>query len=158
MYDSLWEQNTESGWSKEERDQWYRAHPQDKEYYEIQQRLLKDGLTRKAKLTQLEPHEEGQPSLWAIGIEGASPLRLPEAKQYPLHVSLAFDNELTDEQKKDLEKEWGEEREVTLQFYRFTSGGTGELSLNWDPVANSESVQRSRENSYYKNRPLHVSF
>ncbi|CAE7519091.1 unnamed protein product, partial [Symbiodinium sp. CCMP2456] len=87
-------------------------------------------------------------------VDGTSPLRLPEAEQYPLHVSLAFDNELTDEQKKDLEKEWGEEREVTLQFYRFTSGGTGELSLKWDPVASSESVQRSRENSYYKDRVL----
>ena len=40
MYDSLWEQNTESGWSAEERDKWYRAHPNDKEYYEIQRQLL----------------------------------------------------------------------------------------------------------------------
>ena len=77
----------------------------------IQRELLKDGLTRKAKLTQLPPHEEGQPTLWAIGIEGDSPLRLPEAEQYPLHVSLAFDDELSDQQKRDLEQEWGQERE-----------------------------------------------
>ena len=132
--------------------------PGTKQYYEIQRELLKDGLTRKAKLTQLPPHEEGQPTLWAIGVDGASPLRLPEAEQYPLHVSLAFDDELSDQQKRDLEQEWGEEREVTLQFHKFTSGAAGELSLRWDPVANSESVQRARENSSYRHRPLHISF
>ena len=51
--------------------------PRDDNYYRIQRELLKDGLTRKAKLTQLPPHEEGQPSLWAIGIEGASPHGCP---------------------------------------------------------------------------------
>ena len=78
MEDSLWEQATESDWSEEERRQWYRERPKDEEY--IQRELLNDGLTRKAKLTQLPPHEEGQPTLWAIGIEGPSPLRLPEAE------------------------------------------------------------------------------
>ncbi|OLP82162.1 hypothetical protein AK812_SmicGene37208 [Symbiodinium microadriaticum] len=53
------------------------------------------------------------------------------------------------------ELEWGEERETTLQFYKFTSGAAGELSLRWDPVANSESVQRARESSSYAHRPLH---
>ena len=123
--------------------------PSDEEYYRIQRELLKDGLTRKAKLTQLPPHEEGQPTLWAIGIEGPSPLRLPEASQYPLHVSLAFDDELSDQQKRDLERDWGEARDTTLHFHKFTSGAAGELSLKWDPVANSESVQRARESSYY---------
>ena len=158
MYDSLWEQATESDWGEEERRQWYRERPKDEEYYRIQRELLKDGLTRKAKLTQLPPHEEGQPTLWAIGIEGKSPLRLPEAEQYPLHVSLAFDDELSDQQKRDLEREWGEERDTTFQFYKFTSGAAGELSLKWDPVANSESVQRARESSSYSHRPLHISF
>ena len=126
MFDSLWEEATESDWPEEERRQWYRERPKDEEYYRIQRELLKDGLTRKAKLTQLPPHEEGQPTLWAIGIEGPSPLRLPEAPQYPL---------------------------------KFTSGAAGELSLKWDPVANSESVQRARETSYYgQRRPLHISF
>ena len=93
MFDSLWEEATESDWPEEERRQWYRERPKDEDYYRIQRELLKDGLTRKAKLTQLPPHEEGQPTLWAIGIEGPSPLRLPEASQYPLHVSVAFDDE-----------------------------------------------------------------
>ena len=166
MHESLWEQATESDWPEEERRQCYKERPKDKEYYRIQRELLQDGLTRKAKLTQLPPHEEGQPTLWAIGIEGKSPLRLPEAEptaqpeasQYPLHVSPAFDDELSDQQKRDLEREWGEERETTLQFYKFTSGAAGELSLKWDPVANSESVQRARESSSYSHRPLHISF
>ena len=158
MEESLWEQATESDWPEEERRQWYKERPKDKEYYRIQRELLQDGLTRKAKLTQLPPHEEGQPTLWAIGLEGKSPLRLPEAEQYPLHVSLAFDDELSDQQKRDLEREWGEERETTFQFYKFTSGAAGELSLKWDPVANSESVQRARASSSYSHRPLHISF
>jgi len=157
VYDSLWEQATESDWPEEERKQWYRERSRDKENYEIQRELLKDGLTRKAKLTQLPPHEEGQPTLWAIGVDGASPLRLPEAEQYPLHVSLAFDDKLSDQQKRDLEQEWGEERKVTLQFHKFTSGAAGELSLRWDPVANSASVQRARESSSYSHRPLHIT-
>ena len=158
MYDSLWEQATESDWPEEEKQQWYRERPKNEECYRIQRELLKGGLTRKAKVTQLPPHEEGQPTLWAIGIEGASPLRLPEAEQYPLHVSLAFDDELSDQQKRDLELEWGQERETTLHFHKFTSGGAGELSLKWDPVANSESVQRARASSSYSHRPLHISF
>ena len=135
MFDSLWEEATESDWGEEERRQWYRERPKDEEYYRIQRELLKDGLTRKAKLTQLP-----------------SPLRLPEA-------SLAFDDELSDQQKRDLEREWGEARDTTLHFHKFTSGAAGELSLKWDPVANSESVRRARETSYYgQRRPLHISF
>ena len=158
MHDSLWEQATESDWPEEERRQWYRERPRDEEYYRIQRELLRDGLTRKAKLTQLPPHQEGEPTLWAIGFEGKSPLRLAEAEHYPLHVSLAFDDELTEQQKRDLEEEWGVEREETLHFHKFTSGAAGELSLKWDPVANSESVQRARASSSYSHRPLHISF
>ena len=80
MEESLWEQATESDWPEEERRQWYREHPADREYYRIQRELLRDGLTRKAKLTQLPPHQEGEHTLWAIGFEGKSPLRLPEAE------------------------------------------------------------------------------
>ena len=158
MHDSLWEQATESDWPEQERRQWYRERPRDEEYYRIQRELLRDGLTRKAKLTQLPPHQEGEPTLWAIGFEGKSPLRLAEAEHYPLHVSLAFDDELTEQQKRDLEEEWGVEREETLHFHKFTSGAAGELSLKWDPVANSESVQRARASSSYSHRPLHISF
>ena len=158
MHESLWEQATESDWPEEERRQWYRERPRDEEYYRIQRELLRDGLTRKAKLTQLPPHQEGEPTLWAIGFEGKSPLRLAEAEHYPLHVSLAFDDELTEQQKRDLEEEWGVEREETLHFHKFTSGAAGELSLKWDPVANSESVQRARASSSYSHRPLHISF
>ena len=158
MHDSLWEQATESDWPEEERRKWYRERPADREYYRIQRELLRDGLTRKAKLTQLPPHQEGEPTLWAIGFEGKSPLRLAEAEHYPLHVSLAFDDELTEQQKRDLEEEWGVEREETLHFHKFTSGAAGELSLKWDPVANSESVQRARASSSYSHRPLHISF
>ena len=158
MHDSLWEEATESDWPEEERRQWYRERPRDEEYYRVQRELLRDGLTRKAKLTQLPPHREGEPTLWAIGFEGKSPLRLAEAEHYPLHVSLAFDDELTEQQKRDLEEEWGVEREETLHFHKFTSGAAGELSLKWDPVANSESVQRARASSSYSHRPLHISF
>ena len=74
-------------------------------------------------------------------------------------MSLAFDDELTEQQKRDLEEEWGVEQETTLHFHKFTSGAAGELSLKWDPVANSESVQRARASSYYgQRRPLHISF
>ena len=86
-------------WPEEERRQWYRERPADREYYRIQRELLRDGFTRKAKLTQLPPHQQGEPTLWAIGFEGKSPLRLPEAEHYPLHVSLAFDDELTEQQR-----------------------------------------------------------
>ena len=84
-------------------------------------------MTRKARLTQLPPHEEGAPTLWAIGIDGESPLKRREAEHHPLHVSLAFDDELSEEQRRALEEEWGEERDVTFQFHKFTSGGSGEL-------------------------------
>ena len=141
MHESLWEQATESDWPEEERRQWYRERPCDEEYYRIQREILRGGLTRKAKLTQLPPYREGEPTLWAIGFEGKSPLRLPDAEHYPLHVSLAFDDELTEQQKRDLEEEWGQDREETLHFHKFTSGAAGELSLKWDPVANSESVR-----------------
>ena len=86
MHESLWEQATESDWPEEERRQWYRERPRDEEYYRIQRELLRDGLTRKAKLTQLPPHREGEPTLWAIGFEGKSPLRLAEAEHYPLRL------------------------------------------------------------------------
>ena len=65
---------------------------------------------------------------------------------------------MSSQQKRDLEQEWGVERETTLHFHKFTSGAAGELSLKWDPVANSESVQRARESSSYSHRPLHISF
>ena len=159
MYDSLAEQASESDWSEQEKRAWYRDRPDDAEYYRTQRELLRDGLTRKARLTQLPPHEEGAPTLWAIGLDGESPLKRREAEHHPLHISLAFDDELSEEQKTGLEEEWGEERDVTFHFHKFTSGGSGELSLKWDPVANSESVQRARENSYYgQRRPLHISF
>ena len=44
------------------------------------------------------------------------------------------------------------------------NGASGELSLKWDPVANSESVQKAHKMGYYGQdkkgdwRPLHVSF
>eukprot|EP00439_Symbiodinium_sp_Y106_P042391 s8192_g5.t1 len=104
---------SESDWSQEERDQWYKERPKDEEYYRIQRELLKDGLTRKAKLVKLPPHQEGEPGLWAIGLEGASPLKLPAAEQHPLHASLAFDDELSEEQLQALQDEWGEERDVS---------------------------------------------
>ena len=90
MYDSLREQVTESHWPEEEREQWYRERPADGEYYRIQRELLQDGLTRKAKLTQLPPR--GGPAHALGDRHRPSPLRLPEAEQYPLHVSLAFDD------------------------------------------------------------------
>ena len=89
MQESLWEQATESDWPDKERRQWYRERPADREYYRIQRELLRDGLTRKAKLTQLPPHHNSEPTLWAIGFEGKSPLRLAEAEHSPLDVSLA---------------------------------------------------------------------
>ena len=55
MEESLWEQATQSDWPEEERRQWYRERPADRECYRIQRELLRDGLTRKAKLTQLPP-------------------------------------------------------------------------------------------------------
>ena len=146
MFDSLWEEATESDWGEEERSE---------EYHRIQRELLKDGLTRKAKLTQLPPHEEGQPALWAIGIEGPSPLRLPEASQYPLHVSLAFDDELSDQQKEGPGAGMGRgagHHPALPQVHQ--RRGRGAL-----PEVNSESVQRARETSYYgQRRPLHISF
>ena len=88
----------------------------------------------------------------------------PEAPE-DQHVSLAYDDELTEDVKRQLQEEWGEEREVTLQFHRFGNGASGELSLKWDPVANSESVQKAHKMGYYGQdkrgdwaRPLHVSF
>ena len=58
----------------------------------------------------------------ALGHRHRGPLapRLPEASQNPLHVSLAFDDELSDQQKRDLERDWGEERDTTLHFHKFT--------------------------------------
>ena len=41
-------------------------------------RLLRDGLTCRAQLTQLPPRREGEPTLWAIGIDGESPLKRRE--------------------------------------------------------------------------------
>ena len=160
------EQATESDWSEEEKRAWYRKRPDDAEYYRVQRDLLRNGLTRKAKLTQLPPVREDDPLLWAIGLDGASPLERPEAVQeQPLHVSLAYDDELTEDVKRQLQEEWGEEREVTLQFHRFGNGASGELSLKWDPVANSQSVQKAHKMGYYGQdkrgdwaRPLHVSF
>ena len=76
--------------------------PDDKEFYRIERELLRDGLTRRAQLTQLPAHEEGGPRLWAIGIDGESPLMRRDAEHYPLHVSLAFEDELSEEQKKAL--------------------------------------------------------
>ena len=146
----------ESDWPEEERRQWYRQRPKDEEYYRIQRELLKDGLTRKAKLTQLPPHEEGQPTLWAIGIEGCG---CPRLRSTPCTSAWPSTTSCSDQQKRDLEREWGEARDTTLHFHKFTSGAAGELSLKWDPVANSESVQRARETSYYgQRRPLHISF
>ena len=147
MEDSLWEQATESDWPEEERR--YRERPADSEYYRIQRELLRDGLTRKAKLTQLPPHQEGEPTLWAIGFEGKSPLRLPEAEptaqpeasQYPLHVSLAFDDELTEQQKRDLEEEWGVERETTLHFTSSPAAPPAS-SPSSGTVANSENIRK----------------
>eukprot|EP00439_Symbiodinium_sp_Y106_P079581 s352_g18.t1 len=95
-----------------EKRAWYRDRPDDAEYYRIQRELLRDGLTRKARLTQLPPHEEGAPTLWAIGLDVESPLKRREAEHHPLHISLAFDDELSEEQKTGLEEEWGEERQV----------------------------------------------
>ena len=106
MYASLAEQASESDWSQEERDQWYKERPKDEEYYRIQRELLQKGLTRKAKLVKLL-HQEGEPGLWAIGLEGASPLKLPTAEHDPLHVSLGFEDELSEEQLQALQDECG---------------------------------------------------
>ena len=143
MEDSLWEQATESDWGEEERRQWYRERPKDEDYYRIQRELLDNGLTREAKLTQLPPHEEGQPPLWAIGIEGPSPLRLPEASQYPLHVSLAFDDELSDQQRRDLEQEWGEERETRPAT--MASDGRYTLASSKDGGAQKQRLPREAQ-------------
>ena len=35
MFDSLWEEATESDWPEEERRQWYRERPRDDDYYRI---------------------------------------------------------------------------------------------------------------------------
>ena len=75
MYESLAEQATESDWSQEEKRAWYRERRDDAEYYRVQRDLLRNGLTRKAKLAHLPPVREGDPLLWAIGLDGASPLK-----------------------------------------------------------------------------------
>ena len=49
MFDSLWEEATESDWAEEERAQWYRERPKDEDYYRIQRELLDNGLTRKGQ-------------------------------------------------------------------------------------------------------------
>ena len=76
MYDSLWEQAAESPSSEDK--QWYSERAKDDEHYRIQPELLDRGPTRKAKLTQLPPRREGEPSLWAVGLEGASRGQLGE--------------------------------------------------------------------------------
>ena len=116
---------------------------------------------RRGVLPHPAAHQEGEADAAAAppgGRAHALGHRLPDAEHYPLHVSLAFDDELTEQQKRDLEEEWGQDREETLHFHKFTSGAAGELSLKWDPVANSESVQRARASSSYSHRPLHISF
>ena len=71
-----------------------------------------------------------------------------EASQNPLHVSLAFDDELSDQQKGT----WSGNGARKGHHPPSTSSPAarpGELSLNWDPVANSESVRRARESSLW---------
>ena len=98
-------------------------------------------------------HQEGEPTLWAIGFEGKSLLppeggALPAAREPRLR-----------RRAHRAAKARRVERETTLHFHKFTSGAAGELSLKWDPVANSGSVQRARASSYYgQRRPLHISF
>ena len=149
MHESLWEQATEERLARGGAEAVVQGAPPRRGVLP-HPAVVRDGLTRKAR--------EGEPTLWAIGFEGKSALRLPDAEHYPLHVSLAFDDELTEQQKRDLEEEWGQDREEALHFHKFTSGAAGELSLKWDPVANSESVQRARASSSYSHRPLHISF
>ena len=62
MYESLAEQATESDWSQEEKRAWYRERRDDAEYYRVQRDLLRNGLTRKAKLAHLPARQGGRPA------------------------------------------------------------------------------------------------
>jgi hypothetical protein len=137
--------------------EWCRERPDDATYRAAVDTLLRDGLRREVRLALL-PGEPGREGLWAIAIQGESPLKHPGLPQHTLHVSLAYESELCKDLQAQLTAKWGDPRMVTLRFHRFGSGASGELRLTSCPVGGCELVQAAHAAGHYWYRALHVSF
>ena len=145
MYHSLAEQASESDWSEQEKRAWYRERPDDTEYYPARAPARRID-------TQGQAHATAAPRRGRAYALHHRHRRGVPLKRRALHVSLAFDDELSEEQRRALEEEWGEERDVTFQFHKFTSGGSG---LSRGQLG--ERPARSGEQLLWP-RPLHISF
>ena len=132
----------------------------DADFYQARDQLYWDGLTRTAQVQTLHAswRPSDEPPLWAIVLEGPSPLRLPGADQPRLHVSIGYEDELDEAARRELQELWSEPRVITVWFHRFGHGRTGELSLQYCPVAQCDAIWRAHRQSRYRNRPLHISF
>ena len=138
-------------------EEWDKLWLPDEEYNEIKNELWANGLVRTASLKKHKPIDGW--TLWSIGISGKSPLRKADPnRDDELHVSLAYEHEMDEETKKQLEEEWSNPRRVHLKFNKFTSGGTGELDTQNCDVGSSKIVQDAHNMGWFYRRKIHVSF
>lgn len=141
----------------EEEKEYYKTYLPDEEYIKARDEMWYNGLTRTAQLKKHEPIDGW--TLWSIDISGKSPLKKPDPKRDDnLHVSLAFEREMDEETKRELEEQWDRPRKVDLKFWRFGKGGAGELRVADCDVGSSEIVQRAHSMGHFRNRDLHISF
>ena len=116
-----------------------------------------NGLKRTAQLKKQEPIDGW--TLWSIGISGQSPLKKPDPNRDDnLHVSLAYEHEMDEETKTELEETWGKPRQVDLKFWRFGKGSAGELRFADCDVGKCNIVNKAHRMGHYKNRDMRISF
>lgn len=61
-----------------------------------------------------------------------------------LHVSIAFEPEITEELKTKLEEKWGEPRKVGLKSWMFGSGGSAVLHFNDSDIGNCPCIYEAQ--------------
>ena len=143
-----------------EEEEWYRVRPPDETFNKLKDELWWNGLSRTAQLKKM-PNigAENYPPLWVIWIEGNSPLKLPDKnRDDQLHVSLAFEDEISEEHKKELIEKWGKPRKVNIKIWRISKGGTAELRTADCDIGSDPLLYEVHRKGHYWRRDLHISF
>ena len=118
------------------------------DYESAVERLLAQGVRRRVHLRLL-------PGVWALHVEGDSPLR--GGHLTGLHVSLAFEGEIEPWLLRRLQRRWGRPRETCLRFTRVGCGGAGILAGSC-AVGRCPWLRQAHDGGSYRSREPHISF
>jgi len=139
---------------------WYGRAPQDEEFQQRKQQIEDRGL-----LCRVLPWVSGMnayPDEPLLGLQ-VVPLEealtnAPATHSKVWHISVAFHSTENKELESAFIARYSAPRRVCLRFNRIGWNGVSDLDPVWDPIASDPVVKNLHQASYYRLKPLHVTF